>query len=191
MRRCVVPMALLLGCSCWSAGRAEASQAAHGQGADTTEVAAGSVSMIADVLSGVMVLRVKREGDGSLTPSYNGRMCFAPTSDARLRSRQNALIAKLTTRQKYWREFVRQHADTDHSGVVSDAEAAALRLGFESAFAVSQLGITNAGELARASWVDPSALRYGLRVYMAVRAEAQKLGREETPELPDLLDLAG
>jgi hypothetical protein len=152
-----------------------------------TESAAGSVGMVAGILSGSTTFKAIREPDGSVGHSYSSNMCFVPTTDAKLKEKQRALQAAMATKRESWTEFLKAQADSDRSGFVSTREGAALRRQIETALSAAQLSLNSMDELAQAIPRDRSELQADLVAYGAMRAEALKQGLEGVPELPSSL----
>jgi hypothetical protein len=139
-----------------------------------SENAASSVRTVAGILAGSTVFRATRMPDGSVGHSYSG----LPAGERDVRA--------TGVNRESWTAFLRQQADTDHSGFVSTKEGFALRRLVEMGLVADQLKLRSVEELERA--LPANALETDLSAYAALRAEAVKQGLTGMPVLPGSLD---
>jgi hypothetical protein len=144
-----------------------------------SESAAGSVRMVASILSGQTTFKTVPSPDGTLGRSYGG------PDDSQLGEEGDALRAVRATKLEVWKEFLKDRADTDGSGFVSTKEGWELRQRVETGLVAAQLRPGSIQELYDAV---PEASEEGLAAYAAMRAEAVKQGLEGMPALPESLD---
>ena len=85
-----------------------------------------------------------------------------------------------------WTAFLKQQADTDHSGFVSTKEGNAIRRLVEMGLVADQLKLGTLEELEKALPADSSEA--DLVAYAALRTEARKQGLFGLPALPSSLD---
>ena len=137
-----------------------------------SERAAGDVRTVAGILAGSSVFEATRLPDGSVGHSYSG-----PPSGVSLRDRSTA-----AANTESWTAFLKQQADTDHSGFVTTKEGYDLRRLVEMGLVVDQLKLQSVEELERAQPADASEA--DLAAYAVLRAEATKQGLDGLPALP-------
>jgi hypothetical protein len=149
-----------------------------------SESAAGSVRMVAGILSGSTTFRATPTPDGSASRSYGS------PDDSKLRTEQK--VKARTTRvakAEAWMAFFKDQADTDRSGFVSTEEGMALRRQVETGLVAVQLRAATIEEIYDAA-PEESKVEADLAAYAAMRAEAAKQGLEGMPALPDGLSTA-
>jgi hypothetical protein len=153
--------------------------------AGMSESASGDLRMAAGLLSGGSSFKAIRAPDGSVGRSYSSNMCFVPTKDERLLEKQRALRQTIQAKQDAWVKLLQKHADSDGSGFVSTEEGHTLRRRIEMGLIAAQLGITNLDQLAKAVFEDRDGALADIAAYSKLLAEAEKLGLEGPPGLPN------
>jgi len=149
-----------------------------------SESAAGSVRMVAGILSGSTTFRATPTPDGSVGRSYGS------PEDSQLRWEEKVKVR--TTRvanAEAWTEFFKDQADTDGSGFVSTQEGMALRRQVETGLVAVQLRPASIEQLYDAG-PEASKVEADLAAYAVMRAEAAKQGLEGMPALPEGLNPA-
>ena len=141
-----------------------------------SESAASSVRGTASILADGSTFTATRMPDGSVGLGYSG-----PPSGRSMRQ-MNETAAKMES----WTAFLKQQADTDHSGFVSTKEGYAIRRLVEMGLVADQLKLGTLEELEKAQPADSSEA--DLVAYAALRTEARKQGLFGIPALPGSLD---
>jgi hypothetical protein len=146
-----------------------------------SESAAGSVRMVASILSGSSTFRAIPTPDG-------WGLSYGPPENPNLRWEEK--FKTLRTREanrEAWTEFLKDYADTDGSGFVSTEEGRVLRRLVETALVAAQLRPASTEELYNVV-PEASKVEADLAAYAAMRTEAAKQGLEGIPALPEGLD---
>jgi len=137
-----------------------------------SESAASSVRGTASILAGGTAFTATRAADGSV-----GRAYGPPPGGRGLREREET-----SSSMEAWTAFLKQQADTDHSGFVTTKEGLAVRRLVEMGLVADQLKLRSMEDLER---LEPGeASEAELAAYAALRAEAVKQGLIDMPALP-------
>jgi hypothetical protein len=150
-----------------------------------SESAAGSVRMVAGILSGSTTFRATPTPDGSVGRSYG-----SPENPDLRREEKFKILRTREANREAWTEFLKDYADTDDSGFVSTPEGMALRRQVETGLVAAQLRPVSIEELYDAVPEEASKVEADLAAYAAMRAEAAKQGLEGMPALPEGLNPA-
>jgi hypothetical protein len=141
-----------------------------------SESAASSVRGTASILADGRTFTATRLADGSVGLGYSG-----PPPGRSPRERGEAAAS-----MESWTAFLKQQADTDHSGFVSTKEGHAIRRLVEMGLVADQLKLRTMEELEQAQPADSSEA--DLVAYAALRTESRKQGLTGMPALPGSLD---
>ena len=141
-----------------------------------TERAASDIRGTAGVVAGSNTFTATRAPDGSIGRGYSG-----PPTGRSIRT-----MREIAADRESWTAFLKQQADTDHSGFVSTKEGDALRRLVEMGLVADQLKLGTLEELEKALPADSSEA--DLVAYAALRTEARKQGLFGLPALPGSLD---
>ncbi len=175
----------ILSVACWASAESDLDEYLSSiRQSGMSESAAGSVRMVASILSGSTTFRATPTPDGSMGRSYGS------PGDSNLRGEEKVEVR--TTRVAKagaWTEFFKDQADTDGSGFVSTEEGMALRRQVETALVAVQLGPASVEKLYDAV-PEASKVEADLAAYAAMRAEAARQGLEGMPALPEGLNTA-
>jgi hypothetical protein len=160
-----------------------------------TEVAIVNLSSVAELLTGVTILRVARDADGKLSwirapsgwwipPWSDNRSMYSMSEEDRLST------PPVAARMKAWVAFLKPRADSDGSGFVSTREAMLLRSRVELGFVASAFrDAPTIRELAGFLGQPPEQVTKDLIAYTALRDAAMREGMLGFPALPaGLLD---
>jgi len=140
-----------------------------------SESAASHVRGTASILAGSTTFRATRSADGSVGQSYG-----PPPGGRGLRERRQT-----SSVMEAWTAFLKQQADTDHSGFVTTKEGFAVRELVELGLVADQLKLRSLEELEKAPPLNSSEA--DLVAYAELRAEAIRQGLEGLPALqPEL-----
>jgi len=141
-----------------------------------SETAGSHVKGTAGIVAGSRTFTATWMPDGSVGLGYSG-----PSTGRSMRT-----MREIAADTESWTAFLKQQADTDHSGFVTTKEGYALRRLVEMGLVADQLKLGTLEELEKALPADSSEA--DLVAYAALRTEARKQGVFGMPALPGSLD---